>query len=146
MNKTLMPQSILLSLCLGLAGSVAAIGQAQKTIKEVPARMTRTLDGKELFGSYCAVCHGADARGNGPAADALKKQPSDLTQISHKNGGNFPTLKVELDIIGDSATIAHGTREMPMWGTLFSENSQQRAMGHMRVSALVNYIEQIQAR
>ncbi len=35
-------------------------------------------DGKELYAAYCADCHGADARGDGPDADLFSTPPPSL--------------------------------------------------------------------
>jgi len=125
---------------------VTAVAQPAATIKEVPARMTRSLDGKELFGQFCAVCHGIDAKGRGPAAPALKKDPTDLTQLSRNGNGKFPALRVKMSITGGENVMEHGTREMPMWGPVFTEIGQERALGQMRVQALLAYMEQLQAK
>jgi mono/diheme cytochrome c family protein len=122
------------------------MAQTKPVIKDVPAKMTRSLDGKDLFRQFCAVCHGVDAKGGGPAAAALKKTPHDLTQLSRKNNGKFPALSVKTSITGGDSIVEHGTRDMPMWGSVLSETGQQRAMGDMRVQALLSYIEQIQAK
>jgi mono/diheme cytochrome c family protein len=108
--------------------------------------MTRSLEGVELFREYCAVCHGVNAKGDGPAADALKKQPTDLTQLAHKNSGKYPILAVLTTIKGSNEIIEHGTHDMPMWGSVFSQSGQQKDLGEMRVMALVKYIEDIQAK
>jgi mono/diheme cytochrome c family protein len=50
--------------------------------------------GAEDFASYCAGCHGATAKGDGPAAAGLSRRPADLTRISARNGGVFPGTKV----------------------------------------------------
>jgi hypothetical protein len=42
--------------------------------------------------------------------------------------------------------MEHGTREMPMWGSVLSETGQQKAMGEIRVQALLEFIEQIQTK
>lgn len=143
MIQTKYSDYLVIGLVLALGTAVA---QTKPTIKEVPAKMTRSLDGKDLFGHYCAVCHGIDGKGNGPAAAALKRPPNDLTQLSRKNGGKFPTLAVKMSITGGSNVMEHGTREMPMWGSVLSETGQQVAMGQMRVQALLEYVEQIQAK
>jgi len=134
-------------LILGLAAFLMTAGaQTRPAIKEVPAKMTRSLDGKELYRQYCAVCHGIDAKGAGPAAAALKRAPTDLTGLSSAHGGKFPVLAVKFSITGGENVMEHGTREMPMWGSVLTESGQQRAMGQMRVQALLDYIEQIQAK
>ena len=48
-------------------------------IKTAQAKAFVGIEGKDSFMAYCAVCHGADGRGNGPAAPALKTPVPDLT-------------------------------------------------------------------
>jgi mono/diheme cytochrome c family protein len=108
--------------------------------------MTQSLEGVDLYRQYCAVCHGVTAKGDGPAASALKKHATDLTQLAHKNGGKFPMLAVQTSIKGSSGIVEHGAGEMPMWGQVFSQNGQQKDLGDMRVMALLKYVEQIQAK
>ena len=148
MKKVYRPDNIFLGFAFGLAvliAGAAAAGQP-KIIKEVPAGITASLNGQELYVHYCAVCHGIDAKGGGPAAGALKKQPADLTLLKLMNGGKFPALAVQLTIKGATTTVAHGTREMPMWGDVFSESGQNHDVGDLRVKALLKYIEQIQVK
>jgi mono/diheme cytochrome c family protein len=144
MNQSFIPQNLLIALLI-TGGYQAAIAQ-QKVIKQVPAHMTRSLEGVDLFREYCAVCHGVNAKGDGPAADALKKPPTDLTQLARKNGGKFPILAVQMAIKGSNGIAEHGTREMPMWGTIFSQSGQQKDLGDMRVTAVLKYIEDFQAK
>jgi len=98
--------------------------------------------GRQLFTQYCAVCHGPDAKGNGPAAAELKKQPADLTVVQ-KRGEKFPTFQVMTFIEGEKVVPAHGTREMPIWGTVFRRTKGE--MGQQAdIYALVKYIESVQ--
>ena len=70
--------------------SVSALGAQDKPILDKPpARRSIAASGKETYTQYCASCHGADARGNGPAAIALKTPPPDLTTLSNRHGGKF---------------------------------------------------------
>ncbi len=39
--------------------------------------------GAEVFSRECSGCHGADGRGNGPAAEALLPRPRDLTTVTY---------------------------------------------------------------
>lgn len=50
--------------------------------KTNPLKMTPALlgEGRKLFAANCAVCHGADGRGNGPMAKSLNPPPADLSQ------------------------------------------------------------------
>ena|SRR5579862_780526 len=133
------------------AGLATAQDQSQnppaKSIKHVPVKSTSPASGKEMFTSYCAVCHGKDGKGDGPAASALKAQPADLTMLTKNAGGKFPAMTVSSAIRGDSNVPAHGTKDMPIWGTLFREMSQ----GHegevqQRISNLTKYIESLQQK
>jgi len=135
-----------LALVFGLTATPAQESQApNKTIKRVPVTDVRSVDGQVLFEHYCAVCHGKDAKGTGPAADALKKTPADLTQVSRKNGGKFPEVHVMRVIKGDDTVGAHGSRDMPIWGELFSSLSSKES-SELRVNALMKYVESIQAK
>lgn len=37
-------------------------------------------EGKALYGEKCMICHGADGKGNGPAAAALSPKPKDFNR------------------------------------------------------------------
>jgi mono/diheme cytochrome c family protein len=122
-------------------------GQPAKTVKHVPIQSTSPVSGKEMYTSYCAVCHGTDGKGGGPAASALKVPPTDLTLLSKNNGGKYPALKVTSAIHGEGGLPAHGSKEMPVWGALFFNMSG----GHegevqQRVANLTKYIEGLQAK
>jgi len=138
------------SLVLGLMLIGFGIARAQETptkLKKIPAKPTQSMMGKDLFREYCAVCHGVGGKGDGPAAAALKTAPSDLTQISAKNSGKFPDLKVQHIINGDAEQpVAHGSRDMPVWGHIFRHMGANADVGPVRVYNLVKYIEQLQVK
>lgn len=130
-----------------LALAVMGQDQPQKVIKHVPVKPTSPASGVEMYKTYCAVCHGLDAKGNGPAAEALKVPPTDLTTLSQKNGGKYPALKVAASIRGDAAIPAHGTKDMPIWGNLFWKMSGgHQSEVQQRVANLTGYIESLQAK
>jgi len=106
--------------------------------------LIRSVEGPELFRAYCATCHGLDGRGNGPAAEALKTKPADLTALTRNSHGQFPMAKVRDTITGDSVVAAHGSREMPIWGPVFHQIEADVDRGHVRVENLVKYLESIQ--
>ena len=133
--------------CVTVAG-VACYAQDQKTaVKRAPAALTSAGSGKEMSQAYCASCHGARGKGDGPAAGALKSQPTDLTALSRNNGGKFPADRV-LSILRGQATIsAHGNREMPVWGQMFWHMSQEHESEvQQRITNLSRYIESLQAK
>lgn len=127
-----------------ICSSLVALAQTAK-IKEVPVKLSGTTDGAQLYREHCAVCHGVEAKGGGPAAEALKRRPTDLTQLSKKNGGKYPGLAV-LQKIRGGEVIEHGTVEMPIWGKLFITPGKGKADAEVRIYALTTYLEQIQAK
>jgi mono/diheme cytochrome c family protein len=134
------------ALAIALCGFAVLSADGQTQVKKVPARATSTMAGQELFREYCAVCHGKDGKGDGPAATALKSMPADLTQISKKSGGKYPEIHVQRVINGEDAVVAHGSRDMPVWGQIFRHMSTNQDLGAVRVYNLVKYIGQIQAK
>ena len=53
-------------------------------------------------------------------APALKATVPDLTVIAKNNGGKFPVARVRRIIMGEGMIASHGSREMPVWGPIFS--------------------------
>jgi mono/diheme cytochrome c family protein len=100
-----------------------------------------------LFRAYCAVCHGIDGKGGGPAASALKGTVPDLTRISQRNGNNFPSVRVQKIISGEeTATSAHGSRKMPIWGPIFGQIAWDQDLGKVRIHNLARYLESLQQK
>ena len=128
---------------MGLALTAGAAGaQTTPKIEKGPIKQTKVDDASAMFHTYCAVCHGNDGTGGGPAAKALTKAPADLTKISARNNGTFPGVKVRRYIEGVDDVAAHGTRDMPMWGDLF--RSLNRDTAQIRVEALAQYLQAMQ--
>ena len=123
-------------------GSLGLLAQ-DKQVKKVAITPTSPGSGKEMFGAYCAPCHGLDGTGNGPAATALKKTPADLTQLASKNGGKFPSAHV-YSILKQVDSPVHGSKEMPIWGALFSSVSTSEGEIQMRINNLVRYVQTMQ--
>lgn len=121
--------------------------QSAPTVRHVPITNSPSNNGKVMYDSYCAVCHGKEAKGNGPAASAMKTVPSDLTSLAKSNGGKYPASHVAAVIRGQAATPSHGSQDMPIWGPLFSSISQgHEGQVQQRITNLVTYIEGLQAK
>lgn len=131
------------------AGLVLAAGYADqsKTKVVIPVQKTSPTDGKQMFNSYCAPCHGVDGKGNGPAAQALKTQPVDLTSLARMNHGKYPDTHVLSVLQFGSEIPAHGSLEMPVWGPILGKmntaNSQDK---DLRLGNLSRYLEKMQAK
>ena len=83
--------------------------------------------GEEEYQRSCSLCHGEDAKGDGPYSIALVFKPSDLTQILRENDGEFPFLEIYFVIDGRDMTKVHGTRLMPIWGDRYNDESWSHA-------------------
>jgi mono/diheme cytochrome c family protein len=121
---------------------------AQETSSKKAAPQGKTTpSGKTLFMQHCASCHGDDAKGAGPAALALKKQPPDLTTLAKRNHGKFPYNEVSKTIGGDVEVPAHGSREMPTWGPLFLALTDLNTREAERLTTtLTEYIKSLQVK
>jgi mono/diheme cytochrome c family protein len=137
-------------LVLWITGLLLPISFSAAGRTKSPASETRSqsiASGKTLFMQHCASCHGDDAKGAGPAAVALKKQPPDLTALAKRNHGKFPYDQVSKAITGDFEVPAHGSREMPMWGPLFLALTGENAREAERLTTnLTDYIKSIQVK
>jgi hypothetical protein len=61
-----------------------------------PPEPTPAMD----FANFCSACHGTGGKGDGPVAADLAKRPADLTRLSARNHGKFPTTRVMAQIWG----------------------------------------------
>ena len=104
------------------------------------------LEGRALFVTHCASCHGVSGRGDGPGADEFRHRPSDLTQFAKQNGGVFNDAAIHR--IVDGRTVkAHGNMDMPVWGDAFKwrQGLDEDAI-KARIDAIVRYVASIQER
>ncbi|MGH0028810.1 MAG: c-type cytochrome [Myxococcota bacterium] len=126
-----------IALCLG--GGPARALDYDPTLAEL---------GAESFRSYCASCHGVEARGDGPVAASLSTPPSDLRRIAERRGGEFPAGEIARKIDGRFEIDAHGPRDMPIWGRTFTADVPDAAAAESiargRVAVLVEYLKSIQ--
>ena len=141
---------ITMALVLTIISAVAVAQTATQTapvVKHVPITNTPSTSGKDMFRSYCAVCHGTDGKGSGPAATAMKAPPTDLTGLAKKNDGKYPAAHVASVIRGQATLPSHGNEDMPVWGRLFSSISGGHdAQVQQRVANLVEYVGTLQAK
>jgi mono/diheme cytochrome c family protein len=119
--------------------------------------------GKAEYHSSCAPCHGSDGKGAGPISAMLKVPPPNLTVLAKKNKGVLPFSAVYEIIDGRKTVMAHGTRDMPIWGDRYapepskaliprpSENIlslfyDPEAVVRMRIFAVIDYLNRIQQK
>ena len=135
-------RSFLLVLCMLLPASLLAQDTAlQKAI----------ASGGKTYYRFCSICHGENAKGDGPYVSNLRSSPPDLTLISATRNGTFPWEDLYAVISGDDVPSAHGSREMPAWGQQFDLrfwNKQQSQFADVivngRIFELMLYLQSIQ--
>ena len=109
--------------------------------------------GAELYGQYCATCHGAGGAGDGPLTEVMTETPADLRGLAATNEmapGEFPMLKVIHIIDGRTGLRGHGGA-MPTYGRVFMAETEptMELTGAVletrgRVLSLALYLESIQ--
>ena len=133
-----------------LAMSVAlATGYADQTRTiTLPVHPTDATNGKQMYGSYCASCHGTDGRGNGPMASSLNSRPTDLTALARVNHGKFPANHVATVLRFGPSSTNHGSAQMPAWGHVLGNLSSvyQQQEQDLRISNLTRYIGSMQVK
>lgn len=112
--------------------------------------------GEFEYNNSCVACHGVSGKGDGPVTDFLSGAVvPDLTVLQKNNGGVFPVEAVYETIAGSDVASAHGTRDMPVWGSRFRERvarSEDANFSPMdteryvnaRILALTEYLSSIQ--
>jgi mono/diheme cytochrome c family protein len=127
--------------------ALSMLAACQQSAPESP-HAQEVLDGRTAFETYCASCHGLDARGNGPVASVLTTAPPDLTQLKARFEGVFPSEYVLRTIDGRHEFMAHGTRQMPIWGNVWREDTagvfDEEVEAQRKMNIMLHYLESIQ--
>ena len=136
-----------------IAVAVSVVGLGITASAQQPTKTgskANIVAGKELFLERCSLCHGVKADGNGSSYDPDSAEPSkrvppaDLTVLSKRNAGTFPTNRVRNAIFNKGSIPAHGTPEMPAWGNVFYDLKSRPQVYEERVRDLTAFIESVQ--
>jgi mono/diheme cytochrome c family protein len=143
MSKHILIAALAATLTLGMT----CAGQTSRKVV-IPVDKTAASDGKQMYTSYCAPCHGTEGRGHGPAAPALKVPPTDLTVLSKNNQGKFPDSHIATVLQFGSELPSHGSPEMPVWGPILGSMGRNSggAERQQRISNLDRYLKTIQVQ
>lgn len=94
---------------------------------------------------YCASCHGKGGKGDGPVASQIKSPPSDLTTLTKRYEGKYPSGYVSAVLNFGKNFASHGSLEMPVWGAQFRTLDPKRdPTGQQHVTDLVAFIGSLQ--
>jgi mono/diheme cytochrome c family protein len=99
--------------CIGSGVYYADLLRSAFLRNPIPRSVESIARGRQLFAKDCAVCHGAQGRGDGVAAAALPQRPEDLSRIAPPP--IFPDGVVAYRII-------NGVKMMPAFKSTLTEN------------------------
>jgi mono/diheme cytochrome c family protein len=124
---------------------ICAIGASGRPTEDETLPLNYAPSGKLMFKEYCAACHGADAKGEGPLASFLKMPPANLTTLSKRHGGKFPRDYVSSVLQFGSGPSVHGSSDMPTWGPIFEyyDKNNERVV-QQRIKSLCDYLASLQ--
>jgi mono/diheme cytochrome c family protein len=133
---------VIVSLLIGIAALLCAARSGADELSE--------YNGAQLYQRFCASCHGVRGLGDGPVAADLNVMVPDVTRIAHRHGGVYPAEDVRRIIDGRTVHVAHGTRDMPVWGYEFrlagaTDTSSKNSADEL-VRRLVDYLRSIQVK
>ena len=135
-------------LLLLTVASVAQLAQEKpgKELKLASVTYSEPTSGEQMYKNYCAVCHGAEGRGDGPAAEFLKAPLPDLRTLAQRHHGKYPANYVSETLRLGTGSHAHGTIDMPLWGPLFRTLDANQTLGELRIHNLTVFIESLQQK
>lgn len=137
-------------------GTGAIVFAQQRTAPQPRQPATPKIDlGKVEYESKCATCHGLKGKGDGPTAAYLTRKAADLTTMAKRNNGILPVASMYEIIDGSKAVPAHGSRDMPVWGTAYRIQAGEyfldvpydsEAYVRARILTVIEYIDRLQVK
>jgi mono/diheme cytochrome c family protein len=93
-------------------------------------------EGRKLYGSYCASCHGDKGKGDGVAAGSLPVKPKD-----HTDGATMNQLTDQFlaDVITKGGGGIGKSAFMPAWGSSLNEKQVRDIVAYIRSLAVPPY-------
>ncbi len=105
------------------------------SIPHVSADTPPAYEGRRLYVSYCQLCHGADGKGDGALAKAMKIHPADLTTTIRSRSDTI----LEKIITGDGRPTISGRdrhnmlkEAMPEWKDIFDKTQIRSLIAYLR--------------
>ena len=138
-----------IAVCVALlfAASLAAFAEEPKP--SLAKQLNADHPGYSEYQQYCAACHGVFADGKGLVVPVLTEKPADLRHLSARYGTPLSKQKLIRTIDGSEPILAHGSREMPIWGTRLYEqvpNPMSDARQRGAILTILDYLESIQQK
>ena len=129
MKNTTLKYTLILGTALfffGFIGLQEDIWKAPKEAKKIKNPIVNkdvsALNGKKLYRSRCAVCHGRTGLGDGPGGKALVPKPESLSTSLVQN-------QTDGEIFWK---ITNGRNDMIKWGPILSEEERWDLVNYLR--------------
>ena len=110
--------------------TTAGGGTTQPPINNTPTTDTtaeKAMDplvlGNQVYQQRCALCHGPEGKGDGPAAAGLNPKPRNHTD------GKYMNSRTDAQLL---EVIHHGKGAMPAWGGILTETEINAVLKHVR--------------
>jgi mono/diheme cytochrome c family protein len=105
-------------------------------LSSAPSWAQDQAEGRKLYASYCATCHGDNGRGDGTAAKSLPAKPAD-----HTNGAVMNQLndKFLLDVISKGGGAVGKSTFMPAWSGALNDKQIRDLVAFIRTLAVPPY-------
>ena len=88
--------------------------------------------GRPLYQQYCSMCHGAQGKGNGPAAAAMKPRPRDHTESAYMNTLSDDHL---MRVLADGGQAVNRSPLMPGWKGTLTPAQMRDVIAYLRTLA-----------
>jgi mono/diheme cytochrome c family protein len=102
------------------AGEAEAIRAGAELEDPIPPTESNLAEGKALFEIYCAVCHGANGRGDGPIAGKIPPPPS----YASERVARFPPGRI-------FHVVTLGTGKMPPYAAPLSPEERWKVVTYV---------------
>jgi mono/diheme cytochrome c family protein len=83
--------------------------------------------GKQIFDANCSVCHGTDAKGDGPEAASLDPRPADLADLESRFSDAYLFWRISV-----GGAMPPFNSKMPSWKSSLSEDQIWQVITYLR--------------
>lgn len=122
-----MPLRLLRPLCVTMCGIWGACLWSGTTLAADVAA------GKALYAQYCSACHGAQGKGNGPAAATMHPKPRDHTDGTYMNTLSEAHLR---QVISEGGAAVGQSPLMPSWQATLTPEQIADVIAYLRTLAV----------